>query len=76
MALGVVPPVIRAWCGLYPGVRVELQEFSGADRLAEAMARGTADVAVAPAATSRRPPPRRAPRLPWASGSPSAPSRS
>jgi len=49
IALGVVPPVIRAWRGLYPGVRVELQEFSSADRLADAMTRGAADVAVAPA---------------------------
>jgi DNA-binding transcriptional LysR family regulator len=49
IALGIIPPVIRAWRRLYPGVRVELQEFSGADRLAEAMARGAADVAVAPA---------------------------
>jgi DNA-binding transcriptional LysR family regulator len=48
IALGVVPPLIRAWRGRHPGVRIELQEFSGVDRLVAEMATGAADVAVGP----------------------------
>lgn len=49
IALGIVPPAIRAWRGAHPGVRVELLEFMHAEALAAAVADGAADVGVGPA---------------------------
>lgn len=46
MAMGIVPPAIGAWRRAHPAVHVELTEFSHIDLLAEAMARGEADIAV------------------------------
>jgi DNA-binding transcriptional LysR family regulator len=48
VAMGVVPPAIRAWRKLHPEVRVELSEYPNRDRLAEAMGEGAADLAVGP----------------------------
>lgn len=45
-AMGIVPPAIGAWRRAHPAVHVELTEFSHIDLLAEAMARGEADIAV------------------------------
>ena len=49
IALGIVPPAIRAWRSAHPGVRVELLEFMHVDALAAAVADGAADVGVGPA---------------------------
>jgi DNA-binding transcriptional LysR family regulator len=49
MSLGLLPPVLRAWSQLHPGVRVRLVEHRHADDLLAAMASGGADVGVGPA---------------------------
>ncbi|WP_214404135.1 LysR family transcriptional regulator [Pseudonocardia lacus] len=48
VALGVLPPALRAWHRAHPDVRVRLIEHRHVDELAEAMAGGQADVAVGP----------------------------
>src|SRR6476660_4897279 len=40
VALGIVPPAIRAWRRAHPRVRVELLEFAHVDALATALADG------------------------------------
>ncbi|MEU3459542.1 LysR family transcriptional regulator [Streptomyces sp. NPDC006733] len=49
VSLGLLPPVLRAWRGRHPGVRIRLREYPHADRLQAAMAAGCADLAVGPA---------------------------
>ncbi|MER7767563.1 LysR family transcriptional regulator [Kitasatospora sp. NPDC096140] len=49
VSLGILPPVLRAWRRLHPGVQIRLREYPHADRLQAAMAAGCADVAVGPA---------------------------
>ncbi|MFD5462867.1 LysR substrate-binding domain-containing protein [Kitasatospora sp. NPDC127059] len=49
ISLGILPPVLRAWRRLHPGVRIRLREYPHADRLQEAMAAGRADLAIGPA---------------------------
>nr|WP_259316327.1 LysR family transcriptional regulator [Kitasatospora xanthocidica] len=51
VSLGVLPPVLRDWRRLHPGVRIRLREYAHADRLREAMAEGRADLAIGPAPT-------------------------
>jgi DNA-binding transcriptional LysR family regulator len=48
VALGIVPPAIRAWRRAHPRVRVELLEFAHVDALATALADGRADLAIGP----------------------------
>ncbi|MFI7687639.1 LysR family transcriptional regulator [Nonomuraea sp. NPDC049655] len=48
VSLGILPPVLRAWRGRHPGVRIRLREYPHADRLQAAMAAGRADLAVGP----------------------------
>ncbi|MEU5049114.1 LysR family transcriptional regulator [Streptomyces sp. NPDC021096] len=48
ITLGVLPPVLRAWHGSHPGVRIRLLEFPHARDLRDAMAAGRADLAVGP----------------------------
>ncbi|WP_405582407.1 LysR family transcriptional regulator [Streptomyces sp. NBC_01092] len=52
VTLGVLPPVLHAWCERHPGVRIRLLEFPHTDALQEAMTKGLADVAVGPAPRS------------------------
>lgn len=49
VALGIVPPAIRAWRHAHPRVRVELLEFMHVDALAVAVADGAADLGIGPA---------------------------
>ncbi|MCO1657182.1 LysR family transcriptional regulator [Pseudonocardia humida] len=46
VALGVLPPALRAWHRAHPDVRIRLIEHRHVDELAEAMAGGRADVAI------------------------------
>src|SRR3954469_2314155 len=48
VALGVLPPALRAWHAAHPDVRIRLIELRHADELAAAMAAGRADVGVGP----------------------------
>lgn len=48
IALGIVPPAIRAWRHEHPQVRVRIREFATIDLLATEMLRGGADIAVGP----------------------------
>ncbi|MFJ5234911.1 LysR family transcriptional regulator [Kitasatospora sp. NPDC088391] len=48
IALGLLPPVLRAWRKLHPGVRVRLREYPHADELRAATAAGQGDLAVGP----------------------------
>jgi DNA-binding transcriptional LysR family regulator len=48
VALGVLPPALRAWHQARPDVRVRLIEHRHADELAAAMAAGRADVGAGP----------------------------
>lgn len=48
LTLGVLPPVLRAWHGSHPGVRIRLLEFPHARDLRDAMATGRADLAAGP----------------------------
>ncbi|WP_152644891.1 LysR family transcriptional regulator [Kitasatospora griseola] len=51
IALGILPPVLRAWRRRYPAVRIRLREYPHADLLRAAMAAGGADLAVGPVPT-------------------------
>ncbi|MFC9328425.1 LysR family transcriptional regulator [Kitasatospora sp. NPDC057015] len=51
VSLGILPPVLRAWRGQHPGVRIRLREYPHAEELRAAMAAGQADLAVGPAPT-------------------------
>lgn len=48
IALGVIPPAIRAWRHQHPQVRVQIREFVHVDLLAAEMLQGAADIAVGP----------------------------
>lgn len=48
ISLGVLPPVLRAWRGSHPGVRIRLFEHRHADELHDAMIAGQADLAIGP----------------------------
>ncbi|MFI0405724.1 LysR substrate-binding domain-containing protein [Actinomadura sp. 3N508] len=48
ISIGVLPPALRAWRRLHPGIDVRLFEHRHAGELAEAMARGQADLAIGP----------------------------
>ncbi|MDN3355706.1 LysR family transcriptional regulator [Actinomadura sp. DC4] len=48
IALGIIPPAIRAWRHEHPRVRVQIQEFIHIDLLAAEMLQGSADVAIGP----------------------------
>ncbi|WP_051732883.1 LysR family transcriptional regulator [Kitasatospora phosalacinea] len=48
VALGLLPPVLRAWRARYPGVPVRLREYPHARLLRDAAAAGRADLAVGP----------------------------
>ncbi len=48
VALGIVPPAIRAWQAEYPGGDVEVLEFPNAEDMARPVIHGAADVAVGP----------------------------
>jgi len=48
VALGIIPPAIRAWRRAHPRVRVELLEFMHIDALAATVADGTADLGIGP----------------------------
>jgi DNA-binding transcriptional LysR family regulator len=49
IALGIIPPAIRAWRHEHPRVRVQIREFGHIDLLAAEMLHGGADIAVGPA---------------------------
>lgn len=51
IALGIIPPAIRAWRHEHPRVRVQIREFGHIDLLAAEMLNGGADVAVGPEPT-------------------------
>jgi DNA-binding transcriptional LysR family regulator len=51
IALGIIPPAIRAWRHEHPRVRVQIQEFMHIDVLAADMLHGGADVAIGPEPT-------------------------
>jgi DNA-binding transcriptional LysR family regulator len=51
IALGIIPPAIRAWRHEHPRVRVQIREFRHIDLLAAEMLNGGADVAVGPEPT-------------------------
>ncbi|WP_030462877.1 LysR family transcriptional regulator [Kitasatospora sp. NRRL B-11411] len=48
VALGILPPVLRAWRARHPGVRIRLREHPHAELLRAAAAAGRADLAVGP----------------------------
>jgi DNA-binding transcriptional LysR family regulator len=48
LALGLLPPVLRAFRQAYPAITIRLREYPHGDELAEATARGDADLAVGP----------------------------
>jgi DNA-binding transcriptional LysR family regulator len=48
LALGILPPAIRAWRAAHPDARVELREYANAEELSAQMALGVADVGVGP----------------------------
>ncbi|KDN86601.1 LysR family transcriptional regulator [Kitasatospora cheerisanensis] len=48
IALGILPPVLRAWRREHPEVRIRLREYPHAEQLRAAMAAGGADLAVGP----------------------------
>ncbi|RKE18247.1 LysR family transcriptional regulator [Streptomyces sp. TLI_171] len=48
IALGILPPVLRAWRRQHPNVRIRLREYPHADQLRAATAAGQADLAVGP----------------------------
>jgi DNA-binding transcriptional LysR family regulator len=48
IALGIIPPAIRAWRHEHPQVRVQIREFVHIDVLAAEMLHGAADVAIGP----------------------------
>ncbi|GAA2367103.1 LysR family transcriptional regulator [Streptomyces cuspidosporus] len=52
ISLGILPPVLRAWHRLHPGVRIRLREYPHADKLQAAMTAGRADLAIGPAPTA------------------------
>jgi DNA-binding transcriptional LysR family regulator len=52
ITLGILPPVLRTWHRLHPGVRIRLREYPHAERLQAAMAAGRADLAIGPAPTA------------------------
>jgi DNA-binding transcriptional LysR family regulator len=49
IALGIIPPAIRAWRHEHPQVRVQIREFGHIDLLAAEMLHGEADIAIGPA---------------------------
>jgi DNA-binding transcriptional LysR family regulator len=49
IALGIIPPAIRAWRHEHPRVRVQIREFGHIDLLAAEMLHGGADIAIGPA---------------------------
>jgi DNA-binding transcriptional LysR family regulator len=51
IALGIIPPAIRAWRHAHPRVRVQIREFVHIDVLAAEMLHGGADVAIGPKPT-------------------------
>jgi DNA-binding transcriptional LysR family regulator len=48
IALGIIPPAIRAWRHAHPRVRVQIREFAHVDVMASEMLHGAADVAIGP----------------------------
>src|SRR3954453_21387294 len=48
IAIGILPPAIRAWRSRHPGGRVEVLEYVNVDELAEQMRLGVADVGIGP----------------------------
>jgi DNA-binding transcriptional LysR family regulator len=48
IALGIIPPAIRAWRHAHPQMRVQIREFPHIDLLASDMLHGAADVAIGP----------------------------
>ncbi len=48
IALGIIPPAIRAWRREHPQVRVQIREFMHVDLLVTEMLHGGADVAIGP----------------------------
>jgi DNA-binding transcriptional LysR family regulator len=48
IAIGLLPPAIRAWRSRHPSGRVEVLEYANIEELAEQMRRGVADVAIGP----------------------------
>jgi DNA-binding transcriptional LysR family regulator len=56
LALGVIPPAIRAWRAAHPHVRVDVLEFTSVGALAAGMLAGAADVALGPRPDSWRGP--------------------
>src|SRR3954469_6054431 len=48
IAIGILPPAIRAWRSRHPGGRVEVLEYANIDELAEQMRLGVADVGIGP----------------------------
>ncbi|NYI06878.1 LysR family transcriptional regulator [Allostreptomyces psammosilenae] len=48
VSLGVLPPVLRAWCQAHRGIRVRLFEYHHGEEMRAAMAAGQADLAVGP----------------------------
>lgn len=48
IALGIIPPAIRAWRRAHPRVRVRIREFITIELLATEMLHGGADIAVGP----------------------------
>lgn len=51
LSLGLLPPVLRTWLRLHPGVLIRLREYPHADVLQAEMAAGRADLAVGPTPT-------------------------
>jgi DNA-binding transcriptional LysR family regulator len=48
IALGILPPAIRAWGAEHPEVEIEVRDFPNLDELTAHMALGVADLAVGP----------------------------
>src|SRR4051794_36867178 len=48
IAIGLLPPAIRAWRARHPRARVEVLEYVNIDELAEQMRLGVADLAIGP----------------------------
>ena len=48
IALGILPPAIRAWGSEHPEVEIEVRDFPNLDELTAHMALGVADLAVGP----------------------------
>ncbi|GII54328.1 LysR family transcriptional regulator [Planotetraspora thailandica] len=52
MTVWLLVPVLRHWCSERPGVRLDLMEFTSADRMVDHLMAGEADLVIGPRPTS------------------------